>query len=467
MLTKLRWQLTLLYLAVGAALVMAVAASAYLIVSYQFQRTTDRALQHVMAEHMVLLGEPLPPELAEAEQAWYQSSTGLLPPQISAALLPFLPDDSQETEFEIHESPEEQALDAELAAIFVLALDDSGRLLPGFNTEAAPLQPEVEAVEEAAEHAYDWRTIRPSRNRVRLLTYRLGSLVEPSYLQVGRSMADQDGLRQVLAISLLFFGSLSLVVLGTASWWLAGRSIRPTEEAMARQQAFVANASHELKTPLTLIRSSAEVALRSTKPKSEAAEFLKEIVREAEHMDRLVEDQLLLSRLDQGQVELTLQPVPLDPMLRDIKLQLERLPAADGKQLKFRLEPCWAQGDPTRIRQILLILLDNALRYTPSGGTIEVNTSCHQDKARIRIIDDGPGIPVEDLSRITDRFYRVDPARGRDSGGSGLGLSIAKTLVQAHKGSLSIESQPGMGTTVEVELPSIERQEPSQGGSTD
>lgn len=457
MLNRLRWQLTGLYLAVGAILVLAVAAIAYFIVSYQFHRTTDRSLQHVMAEHMVLLGEPLPTELAEAERAWFQGSSGLLPPQISAALLPYLSEDELEREIEVHETPEEHALDAELAAIFVLALNDSGRLLPGFNTEVAPLQPDLEAVEEAAEHGYDWRTIRPRGRRVRLLTYRLDSLDEPSYLQVGRSMADQDNLRQVLAISLLFFGGISLVVLGSASWWLAGRSIKPTQLAWQRQQAFVANASHELKTPLTLIRSSAEVALRGMRADTEEAHLVKEIVREADHMNRLVEDQLLLSRLDQGNFELTLQPVSVDSLLKDVQRQLERLPIAEGKKLSFDLNGCWALGDPTRIRQILLILLDNALRYSQPGGTIKVQADSQAGMALITITDDGPGIPAEDLARVTDRFYRVDKARGRDSGGSGLGLAIAKMLVEAHRGSLAITSQPGQGTTVTVKLPTIDR----------
>ena len=459
MLSRLRWQLTGLYVVVGSILVLAVAAIAYTIVSYQFQRTTDRALQHVMVEHMQILGEPLPAELAEAERAWYQSSSGLLPPQISAALLPYLENDELQADLEIHETPEEQALDAELAAIFVLALNESGRLLPGFNTEVAPLQPDLEAVEEASEHGNDWRTIRPGRRRVRLLTYRLETLDEPTYLQVGRSMADQDNLRRVLAISLIFFGGISLFILTTASWWLAGRSIKPTEQAWQRQQAFVANASHELKTPLTLIRSSAEVALRAMKKESEQKELIKEIVREADHMNRLVEDQLLLSRLDQGNFELTLQPVAVDNLLRDIGRRFERLPIFNDKRLDFDLQPCWALGDPTRIRQIMLILLDNAARYSQPGGTIEVEAKYQAGMAQISIRDDGPGIPPEDLERVTDRFYRVDKARTKEGGGSGLGLSIAKMLVDAHRGILKISSDAGQGTTVTVRLPTIERSE--------
>ncbi|MGA9533192.1 MAG: ATP-binding protein [Anaerolineales bacterium] len=463
MFRHVRFRLTLLYLVAGAGLVIAVAWSAYGLVSFFFHQSTDRALQHVMAEHMTLLGEPLPAELLQAERAWY-SGSGMLPLQVSEALIPYIRDlegDGDEIPQERHETATEQSLDAELAAVFVLALNENGRLLPGFNTAAAPMPPELDAVQNALESGKDWRTVQVNGTRIRLLTYRMVGLVEPTFLQVGRSVNDQDRLLTTLTIGLLAIGSISLIGLGGGSWWLAGRSLEPMERAWSRQQSFVANASHELRTPLTLIRSSAEVARRSLPSGSEASGLIDDVLRECDHMSRLIEDQLLLSRLDANRIDLTLQPIAVHRMLAEVARQIRHLPAAEGVNVVDDSEQIWVQGDFTRLRQVLLILLDNALRYTPTGGTITLRASQQGAQANIEVSDSGSGIPAGEVNRVMERFYRVDKARSRAEGGSGLGLSIARALVEAHRGTIELESTVGQGTVVRLHLPAIPRDQAS------
>lgn len=459
MFRPLRIRLTLLFLLAGGVLILAVAASSYGLISYYFQRSTDRALQHVMAEHMALLGESLPPELSEAEQAWYSSATGLLPPQVSAALRPLLEAQGQVDldQLEFHESSAEQALDADLAAIFVLALSERGRLLPGFNLDASPLRPDREAVAEAAEHGYDWRTIQEDGTRIRLLTYRLDDLAEPTYLQVGRSLQDQERILGALVIGLVIVGAIGLSVLGGASWWLAGRSLAPTEQAWQRQQTFVANASHELRTPLTLIRSSAEVARRRVPTSSETAQLLDDVLRECDHMSQLIEDQLLLSRLDRGDIDLTLRPIAVEQLVSDLHRQVGRLPVAAERTILCESEDAWVLGDPTRLRQILLILLDNALENTSTGDSIRLVARRIGARVEVKVVDSGRGIPAEEVDLVHERFYRVDKARSRSDGHSGLGLAIAKSLAEAHRGRIRLESELGAGTAVTLTLPSLQR----------
>jgi signal transduction histidine kinase len=455
MFRSLRMRLTMLYLAAGAVLVIAVVWSSYGLVSYFFHQSTDRALQHVMAEHMILLGEPLPPELMAAERAWY-SGSGILPLQVSEAIIPYVHDsEGNGDRYELHESASEQALDAELAAVFVLALNEQGRLLPGFNTQIAPMPPQVDAVEHAAESGSDWRTVQLDNTRVRLLTYRTEGLIEPSFLQVGRSVKDQDRLLTTLTFGLLALGTVGLVALGGGSWWMAGRSLEPMERAWERQESFVANASHELRTPLTLIRSSAEVARRHLKAGTEAAALMDDVLRECDHMSRLIEDQLLLSRLDANRIDLTLQPIAVHRMLSDVARQIRHLPAAAGIEIREQSDEIWIQGDTTRLRQVLLILMDNALRYTPAGGTISLRARREGPIAEITVSDSGSGIPAEEVDRVMERFYRVDKARSRAEGGSGLGLSIAQALIEAHRGTIDLESSYGEGTTVRLRLPAV------------
>ncbi|MBL8057621.1 MAG: hypothetical protein JNK29_13040, partial [Anaerolineales bacterium] len=249
----------------------------------------------------------------------------------------------------------------------------------------------------------------------------------------------------------------------------------------ARQQTFIANASHELRTPLTLMRASAEVAQRSLPaegaPSLGAAQTLRgllaDVLGECDHMGRLVNDLLLLSRLDAGKLPLELATVPVAGLLEEAGRQIKRMAEEQGVAVDVRATPGEVRADVTRLRQVLLILLDNALRHTPSGGQIRLTSEPAGRQIVISVGDTGSGIPPEHLPRLFERFYRADSARGREaprspaapsplhpargdagtSGGAGLGLAIAKSLIEAQHGHIRVESQPGHGTRVSLTLP--------------
>jgi signal transduction histidine kinase len=249
-------------------------------------------------------------------------------------------------------------------------------------------------------------------------------------------------------------GGLSAVLLGLGSWWLAGRSLEPAQQAWERQQAFVANASHELRTPLTLMRASAEVALRGL-PAEDADRqmLLKDVLQETDHMNHLVEDLLLLSRLDGGRLQLERSVIPLNDLLADVQRQVGRIADERGIQLITRPIAGSVLGDPTRLRQVLLILLDNALRHTPAAGSIELSARVQGRQTQIDVQDSGSGIAPEHLPHVFERFYRADNTPHAESTGSGLGLAIAKGLIEAQGGQISIHSRAGQGTCVSLVLP--------------
>jgi len=247
--------------------------------------------------------------------------------------------------------------------------------------------------------------------------------------------------------------SLSVVLVGVAAWWLAGRSIRPAQQAWARQQQFIANASHELRTPLTLIRATVEVTQRSLpSTDAEPRALLDDVIAECQHMSQLVEDLLLLSRLDAAQQIFNREPVLVRDVLVDVSWQMQPLAA----QRELTLEVGAANGavlaDPARLRQVLLTLLDNSLRYTPAGGQIRVWGEPHGKNIALNVADTGAGIPSEHLPHIFERFYQVDSARGASSN-SGLGLSIARELIEQQQGTIAISSTEGQGTTITIRLP--------------
>lgn len=458
MLRSLRLQLTLLYLSAALGLLALIGVGTYQLLSRYFETTTDLALQHKMAEQFRLLGVTLPSDLAEADRLWYASRGRPLPQTVAptAARRNDEAHDEDEEEVDRRRSDDHllgDAYDAELAAIFVMPLDASGQLLAVNGSPAAPMLPNVQAVAAALNQGSDWRTVRlEDGTPLRLLTYALPGKTGPAVLQVGRALSDQDRLLRQLLIGLVGLGAISAVLMGLGSWWLAGRSLRPTQEAWERQQAFIANASHELRTPLTLIRASAEVAQRGLPTHDERRALIGDILTECDHMSRLVEDLLLLSRLDAGHLKLERQQIALPELLADMQRQVGRL--ADERSIRLMLDNAsgavW--GDPTRLRQVLLILLDNALRYTPAGGVIHLAAQPQGRHVYITVADTGSGIAPEHLPHVFERFYQADSARG-SRGGSGLGLSIAKALIEAQHGQIRLESRLGEGTRVTLILP--------------
>ena len=224
------------------------------------------------------------------------------------------------------------------------------------------------------------------------------------------------------------------------------------EQAYRSEQRFVGDASHELRAPLTAIQANLELLeRRPDMSPAERQEAVAEASHEARRLTQLVADLLALARADAG-VAIRRAPVELDRLLLDVLSQVRHL--VHGQRLGVAtLEPSLVVGDEDRLRQLLLIVLDNALKYTPCGGEVTVGLVRSGQRAEVTVSDTGVGIPPNELPRVFERFYRADPARSRDPGGTGLGLPIARWITEQHDGSINLESEPGRGTRVIITLP--------------
>jgi heavy metal sensor kinase len=228
------------------------------------------------------------------------------------------------------------------------------------------------------------------------------------------------------------------------------------ETAFTRVTEFTADASHELRTPISLIRTEAELALRRWRGDEEYREALRHILLEAERTTALIEELLALARADSGRQALNIQPIDLRGTLQDVAAGWRAVASVRGLQFSERILDAELRvlGDPAALRRVVNILLDNAFKYTPSpGGVVTLSAEERDGHAVISIHDSGVGIAEEDQARIFERFYRVDKARSRELGGSGLGLAIAQWIVQQHQGKIRVESTLGAGSIFRVELP--------------
>jgi len=320
-----------------------------------------------------------------------------------------------------------------------------------------------------------------------------GSSFPPLILQVARSLADQDATLMVLRLVLIGGGLIATLLAFGAGWLLAGTALRPIarltqtaralgdardfdrrvvhggprdevgrlattfnamlaglQEAYQTQRRFVADASHELRTPLTTIRGN--LGLLEREPPIDADDrraVLADLVSESERLSRLVGDLLTLARTDAGR-PLRHEPVPVSPLLADLCRRLGH--SHPGRRIHREVaNDVTVLGDPDALTQVLLIVLDNALKFTPPGGVVGVTTTGGGGRVAIAVRDSGPGIAPEALPHIFERFYQGDAARTET--GTGLGLAIAKALVEALHGDIRAESAPGHGATFTVTLP--------------
>jgi heavy metal sensor kinase len=226
------------------------------------------------------------------------------------------------------------------------------------------------------------------------------------------------------------------------------------DKAFKRQRQFTGDASHELRAPLTIIDAESSLALQRDRTKNEYRQSLETVAQEAQHMSHIVDQLLMLARADSGQETYLFEPLNVGQLVAKLGSDIE--PLCREKGLKYQaglMANLIIDADHDHLRQSLLNILDNAIRYTPSGGRIEVSVRAYGETALITISDTGPGIPPEDLPHIFDRFYRVDKARSRGDGGSGLGLAIARHIVTAHGGWIEAASTVGEGSTFRLYLP--------------
>lgn len=225
-------------------------------------------------------------------------------------------------------------------------------------------------------------------------------------------------------------------------------------EAYEQQRRFTGDASHELRTPLTRIKGSASLALSRERTPAEYQNSLRVINQAADSMNEIVQDLLLLARADSGQLAAQARAVSIPDVLNAAVAEAPHDGATITLDAAAELPP--VQGEPGQLRRLFLNLLVNAVRHTPPDGQVEVAARNGAGRITVTVRDTGEGIPPEHLPHVCERFYRVDAARSRASGGTGLGLAICQTIAQAHGGTLAIDSEVGVGTTVTVTLPVAE-----------
>ena len=227
--------------------------------------------------------------------------------------------------------------------------------------------------------------------------------------------------------------------------------------AEKEQQQFIADVSHELRTPLTILRGSLEVALEEERPAEEYREAIGNALLEVRHLTRLSQNLLFLTRGESGRVTLSFANLDLVKFAADVVKDISLASAERGLELTLETakKPIYVFADSGRLQQVMHNLLENAMRYTEAGGRVVVRVEAAPGEALLSVSDTGVGIPEADLPYVFERFFRSKGSRATNPGGSGLGLSIVRWIVEAHKGKVTVESQLGKGSTFTVRLPVV------------
>jgi heavy metal sensor kinase len=335
----------------------------------------------------------------------------------------------------------------------------------------------------------------PDGTYVRFCAIPLNRESERMALVVGRLPNNILSMLAIFRMTILNSSVLLLVLAGVGGWFLAGRTLKPVErmaeiargigesdlsrridvesddelgrlattlngmiarleEAFMKQRQFVADASHELRTPLAVIQAESSLVLDKQRSQEDYRRSLELVCQEVSYMSEIVGKLLVLARSDAGSESVSIQEVDLTGLLAEITQDIEALAQEKGLRLDFDpMDAVAVRGDRVRLRQLFLNILDNALRYTPGGGTITGSVVRRDDQAVVTIGDTGIGIPEEHLPFIFDRFYRVDKVRTNGEGGTGLGLSIATSIARMHGGAIEVESRVGEGSVFRIILP--------------
>ncbi|WP_458104208.1 ATP-binding protein [Bacillus sp. PK3-037] len=266
-------------------------------------------------------------------------------------------------------------------------------------------------------------------------------------------------LRLPIKIERRYFEVDGVPIMGPDDEWkgivLVFHDMTETKKLEQMRKDFVANVSHELKTPITSIKGFTETLLDGAMEDKEAlSEFLSIILKESKRLQSLVQDLLDLSKIEQQNFTLSIETFDAVKMLADIETLLKHKATERGISLQLNVakDPLYVAGDPHRLKQVFLNLVNNALTYTPEKGSVAINVKPGETEIQIEVSDTGIGIQKEEIPRIFERFYRVDKDRSRNSGGTGLGLAIVKHLIEAHEGKIDVTSEPGRGTVFTVTL---------------
>jgi heavy metal sensor kinase len=450
---NIRWTLTLWYGGVLAAVLIVFSAVVFLVMRQQLLQRIDQGLSEELADVR-----------HEIERA--KSSTSLL--------------EWLERRFGRHEGFDFQITRPSGGRYFVSARF-ADKQLPGprdWNSSGV-------AFENVALGAGRWRVVcEEVKGPDGILT-----------VQVARSLAAFDNESSTLLLTFFMTGPLTLLFVVGGGYFLARRALAPVqsmtqsanqisadrlsqridvenpddelgalaqtlnrmierlERSFAEMQRFTADAAHELRTPLAVIRNEAEVALRVSRTPDEYSHVLGNLLEETNRLSHMADQLLFLCRQDAGLLAGKQDRVNIDTLLRDVIANMQLV--ADAKAVALSLTAdcnCDVRGDASQLRRVFYNLLDNAIKYTDSGGTVAVAATAARGAVSVSIKDSGIGIPAEHLPRIFDRFYRVDPARAGEAG-AGLGLSICQSIIASHDGTIVVESRLQKGTMVCVTLP--------------
>jgi heavy metal sensor kinase len=373
--------------------------------------------------------------------------------------------------------------------------DESGQWL----YRSVPLESNNVPIEAPGSlRTFRFETTPVQGHRLRFYAQRIVTNGKPYTVQVAATMDEAFEALDWFRIMLLFAAPLLLLAASAGGYWISSRALAPVDEisraaqrisienlterlqvpqtgdqlqrlsetlnamlsrleaSVRRITQFTADASHELRAPVSLIRTTAEVAVQKrNRPTHEYLEALDDILEESERTSQVVDSLMLLARADS--VKETLECVPVDAraVVSGAAEQGERLARNQGVEFSVNLpaNPIPIHADPDALRRALLILLDNAAKYTPRGGSVQVALAATDGFAVASVSDTGIGIGPQDQAHIFDRFWRADKARSREQGGAGLGLSIAKWIVDMHGGTISVESEPGKGSVFEIRVP--------------
>ena len=339
---------------------------------------------------------------------------------------------------------------------FHLVLGPEGTLVS--NPARVPLAdlPDEDAIAAAQAHGSDLRTVTEGGTRIRLLTVPvINDDTAVGYVQSGFILTLQDRQIQTIVLTVVIVGLLGLLGAAVVTVVVVGRALVPVRSAFAAERRFVADASHEIRTPAAIIRASAEVLEREDLVTAEGRPLVDDMVAEADRLGRLVDDMLALDASDRGMLVLARQPVDLvalgaDAAARARPLAQERGVAVEAPQ---PATPVMVDGDPDRLIQAALVLLDNASRHAPAGTTVRASVVRGGPMGVLRVDDEGPGIPPDARETIFEPFARLPGEKASSGSGSGLGLAIARRLAVLHGGSLSVTDAPGGGARFELAIP--------------
>ncbi len=330
-----------------------------------------------------------------------------------------------------------------LSSYFTAELDADGAVCSWFSDRAG-----LYTDEDIADLAAQIVAAGKDSGRIDTQFYRLTSQENGKLLiVVDQSLAMQDARRVLRLTVLLAVAEDALLSLGAV--WLIRRMVKPVDEAMEKQKQFVWDASHELKTPLAVISANAEV-LESESGPSKPLEYIQSEVRRT---DQLVQSLLTLARMEKGSVQAQHAPFDLSHTVLSVALPFESAIFEAGKVLVTEVpEGIPYTGDAEMIKQLCVILLSNAQKYSDAHGRITLTLEAKGERRILKVHNTGPAIPEEAQQKIFDRFYRVDSSHNREIEGNGLGLAIAQSIVKEHKGKISVASREGEGTTFTVIL---------------